>query len=130
MASEPSSLRTPLAKVRHLGSARSGTAHNSYMRLTSMALLPLTIAFVVMLLGLLNKDYNQARAYLGHPVPAILMLLFTGAGIFHMQLGMRTIIEDYVHGPHVREWALMLNLFFCIAVGLACIYAVLRIGFA
>ena len=130
MASEPSSLRTPIAIVRHLGSARSGTRHNIHMRLTSMALLPLTIAFVVMLLSLLSKDYNQARAYLGHPIPAILMLLFIGSGIFHMQLGMRTIIEDYVHGTHAREWALMANLFFCIAAGLACIYAVLRIGFA
>ena len=130
MANEPSSLRTPIAKVRYLGSARSGTRHNMYMRLTSTALLPLAVAFVVMLLSLLNKDYNQARAYLGHPIPAILMLLFIGAGIFHMQLGMRTIIEDYVHGNHAKEWALMANLFFCIVAGLACIYAVLRISLA
>ena len=130
MSKETPTLRTPVAKIRYLGSARSGTQHNNYMRLTSIALLPLTIAFVVMMLSLVGKDYNQAHAYLAHPVPSILLLLFLAAGVFHMQLGMRTIIEDYVHDRHLKEWSLMANLFFCIAVGLACIYAVLRIGFA
>ena len=130
MSKDTPTLRTSLSKVTYLGSARSGTRHNAHMRLTSMALLPLTIAFVVMLLSLLGKDYNAARAYFSNPIPALLMLLFTGAGIYHMQLGMRTIIEDYVHDRHWKEWSLTGNLFFCIAVGLACIYAVLRIGFA
>lgn len=129
MAKDMKSLRSEAGKVRHLGSARSGTAHNAHLRLTSMALVPLTIAFVIMVLTLVTKDYNQVRAYLGHPLPAILMLLFLGAGIYHMQLGMRAIIEDYVHGYMVKEWSLMANLFFCCAIGLACIYAVLRIGF-
>ena len=124
------SLRSEAGKVAHLGSARSGTTHNAQMRLTSIALIPLTIAFVVMVLTLVTKDYNQVRAYLGHPIPALLMLLFLGAGIYHMQLGMRAIIEDYVHGHMIKEWSLMANLFFCCAIGLACIYAVLRIGFA
>ena len=100
------------------------------MRITSLALLPLTIAFVVMMLSLLGKDYNQARAYISHPIPAILMLLFVGTGIFHMQLGMRTIIEDYVHGHMAREWTLMANALFCVGMGVACVYALLRIGFA
>lgn len=130
MSKDSPSLRTPVAKVRYLGSARSGTQHNRHMRLTSMALLPLTIAFVWMMLALVGKDYNQAHAYLAHPIPSVLMLLFVGAGIYHMQLGMRTIIEDYVHERHLKEWSLMANLFFCMAAALACIYAVLRIGFA
>ena len=130
MAQESNSLRTPVAKVRYLGSARSGTQHNAYMRITSLALLPLTIAFVAMMLSLLGKDYNQARAYISHPIPAILMLLFVGTGIFHMQLGMRTIIEDYVHGHMAREWTLMANALFCVGMGVACIYALLRIGVA
>ena len=57
-----------------------------------------------------------------------MMMLFVLAGIYHMQLGMRSIIADYVHG-HAREWALMANLFFAAALALACVYAVLRIGF-
>lgn len=123
-----SKMRSDRRKISFLGSARSGTTHNAYMRLTSLALLPLALAFVVMVLQLANMDYNGVRAYLGHPLPAILMLLFVGAGIFHMQLGMRTIIEDYVHGRHAKEWALTANGFFSAVLAVVCVYALIRIG--
>ncbi|WP_158815268.1 succinate dehydrogenase, hydrophobic membrane anchor protein [Methylocapsa sp. S129] len=128
MADDLNSMRTPLGRVRFLGSARSGMREDWLMRVTSAALVPLTIAFVWLILSLLSKDYNGARAELGHPFPAILMMLFVLAGIYHMQIGMRSIIADYIHG-RAREWALMANLVFAAALALACIYAVLRIGF-
>ena len=127
---DTSSLRTEASKIRHLGSARSGTQHMWHMRLTSAALVPLTIGFVWLLLSLLGKDYNQVRAVLGAPLPALTLLLFIGASIYHMQLGMQTIIEDYVHGEGARTAAIAANLFFCAAVGLACVYAVLKLSFA
>jgi succinate dehydrogenase / fumarate reductase, membrane anchor subunit len=129
MANEPASMRTALSRVRHLGSARSGTKAAWHMRLTSAALIPLTIAFVWLILSLLGKDYNAVRSQLGSPVPAILMLLFLIAAIYHMQLGMQSIIEDYVHGEHAKSWSLIANTFFAACVGLACVYAVLRISF-
>ena len=98
------------------------------MRLTSAALIPLTIGFVWLVLSLLSKDYNGARAELSRPLPAIVIMLFVLTGIYHMQIGMRSIIVDYVQG-HSREWSLMANVFFCGALALACVYAVLRIGF-
>ena len=125
---ESGSLRTPLGRVRYLGAARSGMREDWLMRLTSAALVPLTIAFVLLLLSLLSKDYNGARAELGHPIPAIMMMLFVLAGVYHMQLGMRSVIVDYIQG-RAREWALMANLFFTGVLALVCIYAVLRIGF-
>lgn len=128
MADELHSLRSPLGRVRFLGAARSGMREDWLMRLTSVALVPLTIAFVWLMLSLLSKDYNGVRSALGHPFPAILTMLFVLVGIYHMQLGMRSIIADYVRG-HAREWALMANLFFSAVLALACIYAVLRIGF-
>ena len=128
MADDLNSLRTPLGRVRYLGAARSGVREVWIMRLTSAALVPLTIAFVCLLLSMLSKDYNGVRAELGHPIPSILMMLFMLIGIYHMQIGMRSIILDYVHG-HAREWALMANLFFAAALALTCVYAVLRIGF-
>jgi succinate dehydrogenase / fumarate reductase membrane anchor subunit len=130
VSNDPSSLSTDLAKVRFFGSARSGTHDSWMMRLTSAALIPLTIAFVWILLTLVGKDYNGVRAELGSPFPSLLMLLFICAGVFHMALGMRSIIADYVHDARLREWSLIVNAFFCICVGLACVYAVLRIGFA
>lgn len=123
-------LRTQRSRVGRLGASRSGTGDNARMRMTSIALVPLTVAFMVMVLDLVSKDYNAVRSYLGHPLPALLMLLFIGAGVLHMQIGMKAIIEDYVHGPHLKEAALTANVFFAVSAGLACAYAVLRIGFA
>lgn len=128
MANSEKSLRTPLGRVRFLGSARLGAQENWLMRVTSAALIPLTIAFVWLVLSLLHKDYNGVRAELGEPLPAIVLLLFIIVGAYHMQIGMRSVILDYLHGL-AREWALMANAFFAAALGLACIYAVLRIGF-
>ncbi len=99
------------------------------MRVTSIALVPLSIAFVWLVLSLVGKDYMEARAILGRPFPAILLLLFLLAGIVHMKIGMQSIIEDYIHAVHWKEGALMGNLFFSIGVGVACIYAVLKLSF-
>ncbi len=128
MANTGKSLRTPLGRVRYLGSARVGAEENWLQHVTSVALIPLTIAFAWLVLTLLHKDYNGVRAELGRPLPAIVLVLFVLVGLYHMQIGLRAIILDYVHG-HAREWALMITAFFAAAVGLACVYAVLRIGF-
>ena len=129
MADSPATLRTAMSKVRFLGSARSGTEHLWMMRATSAALIPLTIAFVWLVLSLVGKDYAFVRERIGSPFPALLMLLFLGASFVHMKLGMQSIIEDYVHGEHVKTWSLLANSFFCYAVGLACVYAILRVSF-
>ncbi len=122
-------LQTPRARVNYLGSAKSGTQHAWRMRLTAFALLPLTIAFVIILLSLVGRDFESARALLGSPFPAILMLLFIGAGAWHMMLGMQVIIEDYVHHEHIKMLALMANACFSAVVALAAVYAVLRLSF-
>lgn len=129
MANDQPSMRTPMGRVRYLGSAKSGTADVWRQRLTAYALLPLTIAFVILILSLVGKDYNSVRATLGSPLPAILILLFIGAGVVHMQLGMKVIIEDYLHAHATKMIALMANTFFAVCVGVACVYAVLRLSF-
>jgi succinate dehydrogenase membrane anchor subunit len=128
MADHPSDLRTPLGRVRFLGSARLGTADAWYVHLTSVALIPLTAGFVWLILDLLRKDYNGVRAELGRPVPAILLLAFVLAGVVHMELGMRSIIVDYIGGQS-RAWALAANTLFAALLALACVYATLRIAF-
>jgi succinate dehydrogenase / fumarate reductase membrane anchor subunit len=128
MTPDEKSLRSPLSRVRYLGSARSGAHESWLMRVTSAALIPLTIAFIWVMLSLLSKNYEGVRKDLGHPLPAIIVMLFTLVGIYHMQIGIRSSILDYLHG-RVKEWALMVNLFFAGLLALACIYAMLRIGF-
>jgi succinate dehydrogenase / fumarate reductase membrane anchor subunit len=128
MADYPSDLRTPLGRVRFLGSARTGTTEAWLIHLTSLALVPLSLWFVLLLLDLLHMEYNSVRAELARPLPAILLLAFIVSGILHMELGMRSIVADYVHGQ-VRAWALAANTCFCVLLALACLYAALRIAF-
>jgi succinate dehydrogenase / fumarate reductase membrane anchor subunit len=124
-----SSLKSPLARVKSLGSARSGTMHAWRLRLTAFALLPLTFAFVVIVVSLVGRDYDSARALLGSPVVAILFILFVGAGIWHMTLGMQAIIEDYVHVEHKKLMSLIANICFSTLIGVSIIYALLRLSF-
>jgi succinate dehydrogenase / fumarate reductase membrane anchor subunit len=128
MSETEKSMRSPLRRASYLGSARRGSQDVWLIHVTAVALIVLASGFVLMLLTLLSKDYNGVRAELGHPFPALLTLLFALVATFHMHLGMRSIILDYVDG-HAREWALIANICFAGAVALACAYAVLRIGF-
>jgi succinate dehydrogenase / fumarate reductase membrane anchor subunit len=128
MSDNPGDLRTPLGRVRFLGSARMGTSDAWLVHLTSVALAPLTVGFVWLMLDLLHKDYNGVRAELGRPVPVILLLAFILAGVVHMEFGMRSIIVDYISGQS-RAWALAANTCFAALVAIACVYATVRIGF-
>jgi succinate dehydrogenase / fumarate reductase membrane anchor subunit len=120
--------RTPLSRVRNLGSAHSGTMHFWRQRLTSVALIPLTIAFVFIAIALLGRNHAAALQILASPLIAIIMLLFIGTTTYHMWLGMQVIIEDYVHDELPKILLLMGNTFFCITVALACVYALLQIS--
>lgn len=124
-----SSLRTPLARVRGLGSARSGTGHFWLQRLTAVANVVLALAFLCVVISLTGKSHAAAVATLGNPFVAILMLLFVISGAVHMRLGMQVIIEDYVHHEGLKIAAVMANTFFAIAVGAACAFALLKLSF-
>jgi succinate dehydrogenase / fumarate reductase membrane anchor subunit len=128
LVDHPSDLRTPLSRVRFLGSARMGTTEARLIHLTSVALVPLALGFVWLMVDLLRKDYNGVRAELTRPVPAILLLAFVFAGIVHMELGMRSIIVDYIGGQS-RAWALAANTCFAALLAVACLYATLRVAF-
>jgi succinate dehydrogenase / fumarate reductase membrane anchor subunit len=99
------------------------------MRLTSLALVPLTIGFVWLVLTVVGKDQGAVRAVLGQPFAAVLLLLFIPTSVYHMMIGMQTIIEDYVHSERIKTLSLFANMFFSAIVGVACIYAILRLSF-
>jgi len=125
----PRSLRTPLGRVRHLGSARSGTRHFWHQRLTSVANVPLTIAVVAIILALLGRNHAAVVQILGSTFVALTMLLFIVTSVYHMWLGMQVIIEDYVLDELPKLVALMANTFFSFAVGLAAVFAILKLSF-
>ena len=122
-------LRTPLGRISHLGAARSGTQHFWLQRLTAVADVPLTIATVAIVIGLFGRNHAAVVKILGSMPVAIVMLLFILTSIYHMWLGMQTIIEDYVHDERVKIVSLMGNTFFCFAVALTAVFAILNLSF-
>jgi succinate dehydrogenase / fumarate reductase membrane anchor subunit len=122
-------MSTPLARVRGLGAAKSGTEHFWRQRLTAVANVPLTIAFVLILVSLLGRNHAAAAQILGSPLVAIIMLLFILSITVHMRIGMQVVIEDYVHDEPGRLILLMLNTFFSLAVALASAYGILKLSF-
>src|SRR5262245_55731255 len=123
------SFRTPLGKIRGLGSAREGTEHFWKQRLTAVSNLVLVCIVMVLVVKLAGADYATVKRTLAKPQNAILLLLLILSGIIHMRLGMQSIIEDYVHSEGRKVLALMLSSFFSLVVGLTCVFAVLKLSF-
>lgn len=122
-------MRTPLAKVRGLGSAKNGTSHFWHQRLTSVANIPLTIFFVVLIIALNGASYGEVRAALANPFVSLLTIAALLSVSWHMKLGMQVVIEDYVHGEGAKLVLLMLNSFFTGAVALISVFALLKLAF-
>ena len=121
------SAETPLARVEGLGSAHSGTAHFWGQRASALALVPLSVWFVCDALSLIGADRNEAVAFLARPANAIALALFIVAALYHMTLGLRVVIEDYVHDEGPKIALLLLNQFFAWVVGAACLFALVKI---
>jgi succinate dehydrogenase / fumarate reductase, membrane anchor subunit len=121
--------RTPLARVRGLGSAREGTEHFWRQRLTAIANIPLLLFFVGLIVALNGASYQEVRATLSNPFVTMVMLFVLGSALFHMKLGMQTIIEDYIHAEPLRTALILLNTFFPIVLGVVSAYALLKISF-
>jgi succinate dehydrogenase / fumarate reductase membrane anchor subunit len=122
-------MRTPLRRVRGLGATGEGTGHFWRVRVGSVALVPLSLFAIGLVVALSGKDFGSTRAVVGQPVVAILLGLFVALALDHMRLGMQEIILDYAHGELMKTALLMLNIFFAVVLGVACIFAILSIAF-
>lgn len=122
-------LRTPLGRARGLGSAKDGTHHWWMQRLTSIALAPLVVWFVVAMIGRLGADHGAVSAWLASPLTAVLMILFVVAMFHHAQLGLQVVVEDYVHSEAVKFVLLVTFKLGSIAFAVAAVFAVLKIAF-
>jgi succinate dehydrogenase / fumarate reductase, membrane anchor subunit len=124
------SWRSPLGRVRGYGSAKEGVSHWWTQRLTSIALIPLSCWFVVSLLALPSLDHATVSAWMSGGVTALLLVLFVLTACWHSQLGLRVIIEDYVHEEGMKLLVLVLLGFAHVVLAAAGVLAVLRVAFA
>ncbi len=123
------SLRSPIGKVRGLGSAKEGTHHFWVQRVSAVALVPLTMWLVAEMVLLTGAGRDEVLDFLSSPYHAIMMILLVIAGFYHLKLGIQVILEDYVHGEGAKLVTSLLNTFVCFAGGAVSVFAVLKIAF-
>jgi succinate dehydrogenase / fumarate reductase membrane anchor subunit len=121
-------MRSQLGRVRGLGSAKSGVATWWAERVTSIALVPLTLWFIFSLFGLIGASQEQVANWLAGPVPIVLMLCLIATTFHHMQLGLQVVIEDYIHKDATRFVLLLALRFATVLLALAAAVSVLKLG--
>jgi succinate dehydrogenase / fumarate reductase membrane anchor subunit len=121
-------LETPLHKVEGLGAAHSGVTHFWRQRVTAAALVPLGLWFAVSALGLIGAREAATLSFLSQPLNAILMAAFIVILLYHMALGLQVVIDDYIGSNGLKVFLMLLMRGFAIAVGAACLFALLRIA--
>ena len=120
--------RTPLKRARRLGSAKSGTGHFWWQRVTAVVLALLVPWLVGTLVSMVGADLGHVHSVLARPYNAILLALFAIALFWHAKLGMQVVIEDYVHNRALELTLLVLNILLCGLGALASLYAIARIA--
>lgn len=121
--------RSPLGRARGLGSAKDGTAHWWAQRVTAIALVPLSLWFVAGVLGLIGAGHEEALAWIGYPLNAVLLVLLIAVTFHHGQLGLQVVIEDYVHAEWLKIALILVAKFAAVLLALLGIVAVLAITF-
>jgi succinate dehydrogenase / fumarate reductase membrane anchor subunit len=125
---KPASIRTPLGRVRGLGAAHAGTTDFFRQRITAVGLIVLIIPVIAVIMTLLGRNQAAAAQILGSPLIAIIMILFIIASCWHMKIGMQVVLEDYVHDEKLKLAAIIANNFFSFGVGIASIYAIIKLS--
>ena len=122
------SYRTALSRARGLGSAKHGAGHWLSERLTSIALVPLTVWGIYSTLVLATAGHAGAVRWLSSPLNAVLLLLLIAIGLLHMHAGVRVVVEDYLHTKLNKGVVLLLNLAVCVLGAALAMFSVLRVA--
>ena len=121
-------MRSPLGRARGLGSARAGAAHWWAQRITSIALIPLTLWFLCAMIRMIGATREDVVFWMAGPLPIVLMIALVIATFYHLQLGLQIVIEDYVTNDALRIGSILLVKGLSLLLALACIVSVLKLG--
>lgn len=130
MADSDPGFRTPLRRARGLGSAKHGVEVWIAERVSSLALIPLTLYGIYAVLVVAQGGYDGAVNFLQNPFNAVVIALLLGVSFHHMEMGMRVIIEDYLAKPSTKLVCLMLNKAVCWSFGAVAVFSILKVAFA
>ena len=122
------SYRTALGRARGLGSAKHGVGHWIVERVSSVALVPLSLWGAFSALNLARVGFDGASLWLHSPVNAVLAALLMLITFQHMHAGLRVVVEDYIHKPGTKAALLLLNLFVCVLVGAVALFSILKVA--
>ena len=123
-------MRSPLGRAIGLGSAKEGVEHWWLQRITAVALVPLSLWFVIAIIRLVGADIDSVRDWVGNPLPAIMLVLLLIATFYHASLGLQVVIEDYVHAELIKLGLVIIVRLACFALAVAGIFAVLSMAVA
>ena len=129
MSENARTFRSELGRVRGLGAAKEGVHHWWMQRVSAIALVPLTLWFVIALIAHIGADYAATRGWLGSPVTLGLMVLLIGATFYHAQLGLQVVIEDYIRHEGSKIALILLIKLASLVLALAAVIALLIIAF-
>ena len=121
-------MRTDLGRVRGLGTAKEGVHHWWMQRLTAIALIPLTLWFIISIATLNNASYTETVNWLSIPLVSIFMILLVSATLYHALLGVQVIVEDYIHQEGLKFLLLIGLKFIFLVLGVVAIFSLLKIA--
>ena len=123
-------MRSPLGRAIGLGSAKEGVEHWWLQRITAVALVPLSLWFVIAIIRLVGADSDGVRDWVANPLPAIMLVLLLIATFYHAALGLQVVIEDYIHAELTKLALVVIVRLGCFALAVAGMFAVLSMAVA
>jgi succinate dehydrogenase / fumarate reductase membrane anchor subunit len=126
-SASPSVMRSKLGQARGLGSAKHGMGHWWGQKVTSFALIPLTLWFVYACVGLIGLNRADTAHWVANPVVATLLVALIVTTFYHLQLGLESVIEDYVRGAN-KIASLLVVRACCVLLAVAGLIAVLKLA--
>ena len=123
-------LQSTYGQVTGLGSAKEGTTHWLVQRISAVALIPLSLWFVISVANMENYTHHDVLIWLSRPITTILMLLYIPTALYHGYLGIKVILEDYVHNEGTKIGCIIAAKFIFIPAGVMAVWAILKVSFS